>query len=113
MTDQEIIRAVADKIMVWDNDGASWHEIGSLVWRIGFDEWNPLTNLNHAFMVAEKMREEGWYCSLNNSDDEWEIEFTKLDGRFLVKEDTYIYGRHQEIGHAICLAALKAKGVEV
>lgn len=40
--------------------------------------------------------------------DGFEVEFSRLDGKFLQNEDTIFMGRADTAPHAICLAALKA-----
>jgi hypothetical protein len=90
MTDKEIIEAVATEVMGYTED--EWTHTGSahptaLV-------FNPLTNANHWMMVA---------CKLDMA-----FEIRRQPGSWLVIFNGLIIKEHSSIGHAVCLAALKA-----
>ena len=115
MTDQELIRRMAE-MMGWvyipeketlvgeyqvrQFEAAKWvNEYGQFMFW-AFD-WQPLTNANHWIMVVERMREKGWRIIIK-SYNLWEVEFWDK-GQY--------FAEHNMIGHAVCLAALKA-GIE-
>jgi hypothetical protein len=123
MNYHNINKAIAEKIMGWeafkDDDGTiiSWvTEYGNLFFSDDEgSEWQPSTDMADAWQVVEKMAE----------DNEWvlnELEHSlDHEGRI---NGFYCYFHHLEIGSggsvkaetaplAICLAALKAKGIDV
>jgi hypothetical protein len=65
------------------------------------------TSIADAWEVVEKLESDGFLPSMY-SNEEWEVEFNKNDGRFLQSADTVGFGRALTAAHAICLAALKA-----
>lgn len=120
MTDSELIRAVADKVMGWRLLPASgimnqnfWEDRQEnfKFWaEEGYESnvFNPLTNANHWMMVVERMRGLGWkgfrlqrFCL----DKKFGVHFWKeieIDGPVV-----YAFG---DLGHAVCEAALRALG---
>lgn len=90
-------------------------------------EWNPLTNIAHAFEVVEKMNKDGWYFNFSQLQDvdggkRWFCELDKDE--ILEDENAPPEMQNKLIPHhyyeldvsaktlpmAIYLAALKAKG---
>jgi hypothetical protein len=69
------------------------------------------TDIGAAWDVVEhvRMKLEFYHFSFHTG-DEFEVEFSRLDGRFLQGEDTIAMGRAKTAPLAICLAALKAVG---
>lgn len=125
LKDEELIKAVALEVMGWEY--IKWEDFirrtssrsidpvyaPLMTWitkdgLVGEPNFNPLTNLNHAFMVVERMRELGFAVSLCNPwFDGASIERKEWSASFFTEKNA-IHGRNQNIGHAICLAALKA-----
>lgn len=125
MTDQKIIRAVAEKVMGWfylpphqENVGewgvlhifeAEWKtEDGRHVFYER--EWNPLTNPAHWMLVVERMRELGWRCKIESFPDNWGATFFKdrisVDAMSDIHEEYYEFNTN--LGHAICETSIKA-----
>lgn len=116
MTYQEIVREVATKVLEfnegyassepktplqWLKDGGATPYMVKKSWH-GYKVFNPISNLNHAFMVVERMLELGWHCQIwQYVAGDWGVSFAQLDGT------RYEWG-HPNLGQAICLAALKA-----
>jgi len=115
MTDEELVREIAQKVMGWTRQHASASDKGNGYW-IGNDafeiigqnmyritgDWNPLTNANHTMMVVERMRELGFNFKVWAYHD-WkgiEVGFSKYRYPNLTKSESF--------GHAVCLASLKA-----
>lgn len=79
-TDEQIIRVLAEKAMGWewcDRVSQGWGH-GPRVWITGenpelenssptFQGFDPFNRIEHAFMVVEKMRENGWIYSMNDT----------------------------------------------
>lgn len=106
MTDEELVREVAEKVMEWDKAGwngqryTRWLPRKPPSYEIG--AWNPLTDANHRDMVVEKMREKGW---------SYQIE----EGPYILSRCRFFkVGKHldwvnnNDLGHAVVLATLAA-----
>lgn len=121
MTDQELVRLVAEKVMEWRVEPAEAISLGlndedieeychkPEYW---FDEQNkartlkmfqPLTNANHRDMVVEAMRTKGYWCRVL-------VLPTKIDVEFYQPDGNSGHDYHDDTGHAVCLAALEAVG---
>jgi hypothetical protein len=66
---QDLVNWVAEKLMEWKRDlyGTKewmWVTPNGIVLQ---SEWNPDTDLNHTFMVVEKMREKGLEININST----------------------------------------------
>jgi hypothetical protein len=118
MTDEELIRRVATEVMGWRLKQINIPE--SVVTDEWFyqdanrnflsfaKDWLPLTNLNQAFLgVVEKMIGDGWFVDiswLGGPPDGWRCRFYRL-----TLENNNFYAYHNNLGYAICMAALAAK----
>lgn len=71
------------------------------------------TDIVAAWMVVEKIKESSF--SLYRLDDShWECEVDSNDGSFLLTSPSVnVFATGNTAPHAICLAALKARGIEV
>lgn len=107
MTDQELIEQVATEVMGWYISDKLYFDSKEQI-AIGFATeaeeilcvFNPLINVNHAFMVVKRMKELGYKLELKQYGNyEYKCNFWK-DG-FVYSADNVF------IGHAICLAALE------
>jgi len=120
MTDDELVRAVAIEVMGWkyeDPEDPYWvDKYGEYVMGAGVDytedgDFTPLTNLNHAWMVVEKMWERGWELAIRRNIEVrgYEVEFSKLiyKSRCGDNVDSY-YAEHENVCRAILIAAKKA-----
>lgn len=114
MTDAELIEAVATEIM-WPGEVIIWLAHPGQ-WQCLIDRYynnstfNPITNLNHAFMVVEKMRELEWELILESHRNTiekiyWVIFWKKFPPLNTKREIAEIRGLP---GRAICEAALQA-----
>lgn len=119
MTDTELIRRVAMEVMGWHywekyDDPPSFPRV--FVNRQGGFEvviapqtkrtsFSPLSNLNHAFMVVEKMRENGWAVYIHSGKNY----FAQFHNGHNWPCDGAL---NSNLGHSICLAALKALEVK-
>ena len=70
MTDEEITRQLAEKVMdgdyrFWNNDTKVWFDQCFNTWKIESEDFEPLTNISHAWMVVERMREKGYTYSIH------------------------------------------------
>lgn len=78
------------------------------VWDHQWHQWKPSSDIEAAWQVIEKMEDHGWMARIGRDIGEWNC-------RFVRPEDTagYVYDSSDTAPHAICLASLKALGVEV
>ncbi len=108
MTDEQITRALAEKVMGWKvgEDGSfsnmGWDEI-----HFAFN-WNPLTDDAAACAVLDKVGEDGWHVCLtygweDREADRWHCSFER-------EYPMWKYGECYDDcrRRAICIAALKA-----
>jgi hypothetical protein len=116
IADRELDALVAEKVMGWHEAQTTFN---GLWWCVEGDgsyfgrrqarvsEWHPSTNIADAWQVVEKMRADAWDVLIDGTDDGscdwWTVRF---GGCMPAVQST-------SIAKAICLAALKAKGVEV
>jgi Phage ABA sandwich domain len=93
---REIDRLVAEKVMGWE---AGKYAYGS---------WFPTTNIADAWKVVEKLSKDGFEFQVwREKNGKYNVEFAK--------DFFYVFGfaESETAPLAICLAALKAVGVEV
>jgi Phage ABA sandwich domain len=96
MTDQELDKLAAEKVMGWPAD-----PLGGVPVR----DWEPTRELSDAWMLVEKMGALGWYFGIYNFHVEgqsWRVEIMKGSAHYQ-RED-------ESIARAITLAALRAVG---
>lgn len=106
MNNAEIDRLVAEKVMGWKiqekiRGYPDLFEHGRIV-----SDWEPTVEWNDAGQVVDRMKELGYFVSITCSII-WDVEFIDKTGR--IKN----YCIDDSVQRAICLAALKAVGVEV
>jgi hypothetical protein len=112
MTSEELTWFLAEKVMEWER----WSAMGKGFWMVDHDtlalplgiEWLPLTNLNHAFMVVDRMHSKGWKVQILWHPDinKWGVIFWPGD---TMDDETRPQQAHeQNLCHAIANAAKKA-----
>lgn len=128
MTDQELINLLAERVMGWHRS-IEWVSIMTdpyqPVWRdkpvTSMDQpaiapitWNPLENIADAWQVKEAMKAKLWYWTIADRGTFTEASavytYVEKDGE-TKQERAYDCGL--SASRVICLAALKALGVEV
>jgi hypothetical protein len=113
---REIDRLVATKVMGWKIYADS---AGYKFWSINEDDrsriiysvtsFEPTKDIADAWQVVEKLIDEGYDINVYNHNKEFNVEIN-------IEEDDkhlWFYGEADSAPLAICLAALKAVGVEV
>jgi len=125
---REIDRLVAEKVMGWrlksfpgEGGGFSaWlnddgkiikYENNCTLHAQPYDFWKPTTNIADAWKVVEKLQKDGWHIELYNENEKWCFDLTKYNEFMFV--DRFYRASAEDASLAICLAALKAVGVEV
>ena len=100
---EDLVRWAAEKVMGWRShnhyEPAIWYDYNKDAAGPYVIDWNPTTDLNHAFMVVERMREFGWWLDVYGPDEnesEWKARFRQ--------DKKYTEG----IDDNLCLAILKA-----
>lgn len=106
MTNRELDALIREKVMGEEcKKGGSWYSTGG-EWR----EWTPSSDMSHAWEVVEKMDVLGWCCQIANNT----VGDEKFSAHFWWNK---MYASKMAFANspskAICLAALKAVGVEV
>lgn len=110
---KEINDLIAEKVMGWElavTEGTEWipstsYWITDIGCNYGVEEWNPTSSIDHAWMVVEGLN--------------FDVKVTKYkDMNPKYQAHVFIPGNVQMVfadtsPMAICLAALKAVGVEV
>lgn len=111
MDDNALIKAVAEKVKpdLWREVNGEWYVIPAYAKDIevipeSYLTKVDITNLNHTFMIVEKMREEGFELSLGHGET---VQGVLTWVRF-TKEPESSYYHDKRPGPAICMAALKA-----
>src|SRR5574343_140195 len=127
MTDTELIHAVATEVMGWHKgygstpaDAPIWLDAdgkyaGFYVlckspyttnWKAWIRElmWTPLTDMNHLWMVVERMRELEWSINIDDISGEWKVYFH----RCLYFDPIQKVAINSSLSHAILEAALEA-----
>lgn len=107
---RELDILIAEKVMglVLSPDKKYYYEDGIMA----VNRINPLlphysTDIAAAWLVVEKLSRD-FLFSIHGGADDWEAEFNKNDGRFLISADTIGMARAATAPLAICLAALEA-----
>lgn len=114
LTDEELIRKVAEEVMGWvtqllpsgKRGFVIFDELGSGSYSLKAVDFNPLTDLNHAFMVIERLRELRFTITLTIWDDNEDNDVLISLGSLPISYEGF--DDIKNIGHAICMAALKA-----
>lgn len=78
--------------------------------------WSPITNIAHAWEVVEKMHEGRWNVLIQLFTPGVVVEFFDYESPLDDKQDVGIAAvdpREGGVPYAICLAALRAKGIDV
>ena len=113
MTDQELDALVAEKVMGWERRGGAWVPEkwddpsslppGVITTQPHFYFWKPSTDIAAAWMVVEKMN-----C-------DFRFDWNHGEGVYCASFGTnkYVGCDNKSPARAICLAALKAVGVQV
>lgn len=118
MTETELDFLIADKVMGW-----APHKRNTVHWTLKeksndieypifshTDVWSPTRKIEDAWMVVEKMDEIGWPCQLANNT----VGKERFSAHFwLNKEFKSVTAFSETMPKSICLATLKAVGVEV
>jgi Phage ABA sandwich domain len=116
---REIDRLVATKVMGWKileikhtDSGVigGFYDDGEKL--IGVGEWSPTSDIRVAWQVVEKLRDRYVYMNLTNNDDSYCCELMEQDLENSSRYFTY-YADAETAPLAICLAALKAVGVNI
>lgn len=122
MTDADMTRALAERVMGWNIEPPDYIDQAGWLWRWKGDRiqqpWRPLQSMDDAWMVVERMRDM-WTAATERSSgvrDDFEHPF----------DDTYFFDLLRRNAdrrwpwaflyvtpHAICVAALCCVGVEV
>jgi hypothetical protein len=83
------------------------------IWDHQWHAWNPSTDIAAVWQVVEALNRNGWYVSVltgpAGATPVVRLQAFDADGVTLISDDT----RADTVPMAICLAALKAVGVEV
>ena len=109
MTDNDITRLIAETVMGYRwADGTEDPPLEYQAGDVNRGNFDPLKYTEDAFEVVDKMVEDGWRFNLLRTDRKtWEVDlFVHSDKRNVCVEDP-------SRCKAICLAALRAVGVEV
>lgn len=112
MNSSEIDRLVAEKVMGWKRTPYGW-DVLEKKYNLGI-EWDLpkfSTNIADAWKVVEKLQKDGWYIELYNENEEWCFDLTKYNEFLSV--DRFYRASAEGASLAICLAALKACGIDV
>jgi hypothetical protein len=108
VTNAEIDRLVAEKVMGWTPDDAPpghrpyWQHNGEGV-QDEYD-WQPTADIAQAFQVVERMAALEWHFSSDWYKGGW-VAFSHEDDNWMAVGDSF--------PRVVCIAALKALGVEV
>jgi len=111
MTDQELTRLLAVKVMGWgegmEGSKAVWLADGG---RLSKQSWWPLESIIDAWEVRDRLAEHGTIEVTRCEDDEW-VDFTPYvhDGPFSAAS---LYRSGHVAPRVICLAALRAMGID-
>jgi hypothetical protein len=114
---REIDHLIATKVMGWEPEEieGSAYLSGYVLYKreepphIPDYQFKPSTNIADAWQVVEKLIDEGYDINVYNHNKEFNVEIN-------IEEDDkhlWFYGEADSAPLAICLAALKAVGVEV
>lgn len=110
MTNHELNNLVAEKIMGWRRDLSDWKTSDNQFTNWDVYDWEPSENIRCAWMVVEKMDTLGWCCQIANNtvgDEKFSAHF------WWNKMNQSKIGFADSPSKAVCIAALKALGVEL
>lgn len=124
MTERELIDALATKVMGWaiskkhgecwweKPDGKTRQRCATGEWEPGgSSSWSPASDMNDAMEVVKKLQDDGTMTTIWVGWDENADPFTRVsmlnEGDDKAHEEGWA-----ETPYAICLAALRAKGIE-
>ena len=114
MTDDELIRAVAEEVMGYKEDIRTLDIRGYYrnvrVWispnedAIPYNDFDPIDDISHAWMVVERMRELGWAFKI------WSYHAGEFNVFFMndMRNGEEFRAVDGTAGRAICLAAWEA-----
>lgn len=122
MTDAELVRAAAEKVMGWKWQGDAEQIInplkenefrivpggGLFCHKVGW--WNPLTSDADCWMLVDKLIHNGWKFELTKSTSEWYASFFQMD--FQVRKPAFRCDNRNR-RRSIVIAALWAVGVDI
>jgi hypothetical protein len=120
MTDEQITRALAEKVMGWVQSFIQAKTTSSdwpyYAWMSGYGQeacslgsWVPLTSDADACAVLDKMTENGFSFDMQFHEGKWRVGF--CENRDYVEAGRYgVSPEEQDRRRAICIAALKAVG---
>ena len=113
MTDEKLVRAVAEEVMGWkslgpntvpdayqDGDGEIYNTVELTCFHKHFF---PIIDAKSWMMVVERMMELGYGIDIGNRWREWSVDLSHN-----TDADKSVIERDENIGRAICLAALEA-----
>lgn len=123
MTDAEIVRAneeldrlCAERVMEWHpGDGGKWWiDVNGMATHCKVGVWSPSTKDAACWQMVEKLTGSGWCMRMQTwaSEGEWLCELWRMDPAIAVHK-LPIYSCLGERRRSICLACLRAVGVEV
>ena len=124
MTDEELTRLAAQKVMGWTSEVRIMHGRGKNDQRTHTeytvcrqmdrsararheDEWHPLTDWGAAGEIVEKMRADGWRVNIHIDEDGCHVTLTGKHGSGLIGQAC---DNEKTSTHAITIAALLAVG---
>ncbi len=110
MTDDQIVEAVATEVMGWHKEYTTqrrWHWVDS-GGRWHLKEWNPLAHIADAWMVVEHV------TAMLTPLPGHELQFPPATRFAFIWDVQNVWAMDaKEASRAICLAALRACGIEV
>lgn len=109
---REIDRLVAEKVMGWEVP-YEYDDIGIMAYtnEKGTFAFSPTTKIADAWQVVEKFQKDDWCIEVYNENEEWCVELTKYNEFML--DDIFYTANAEDASLAICLAVLKACGIDV
>lgn len=120
MTDTELTRLLAERVMGWKIKAPDYIDQVGWLWRWKGDRiqqpWRPLGSMDDAWMVVEKMREQGHHIDIGST-----VRGSIEDARAGLKTPMWhvsirgsrFEAREFTCQRALCLATLRCVGVEV
>lgn len=112
----ELNALVAEKVMEWKREG-DWFEVPYWIsggtFQAHADAFRFSTEIASAWQVVEKMREFGWFFYMDNGSQGDSFFVTFHEGKDFSDDGCSASAEAPTAPLAICLAALKALGVEV
>ena len=123
---RELDVLIGEKVMGWKGGGLYWINANGAATELyedypGYecgerseDAWSPSTSIAAAWQVVEKLREHGLYLIINDTIGQYRARFFKVGWdifTWMRVPDSDMTVWENTAPHAICLAALKAVGV--